>query len=946
MSFIKWQEIIEQTNNGLDIILFYYPDARQGLDRKDKKFKIRDEKTASASIRFHNGEYKVTDFGGDQKERNAIGVCMLETNKTFAEACQYLAAQFHITGSDSSWSPIKPEFERRPIKKDENKGEYNIETKDFTEAELKTLGPAVEVGHCLDYQLFSVKSFSYVKDTEVLITTATENYPIYAFIGEGWAKLYQPFSYEKQYRFRFLGQKPERFVYGMALLKSQFQKNKARIEEELQNEELKNVDTDPRVENVFICSGGSDGLNIRSFGHTAIWFNSESEQISYEEYRLIKTWAKNLIYVPDLDHTGMRASVDLGLKYLDIKLMILPSYLKNFRDRRGNPCKDFKDFVEKMYDNRKPRKFTYMLDKLIENALPCEFWDSQFKGDRTVYYVRWTQLFNFLRLQGFGRHKDEQTKDGFQYVRVDGNIIRVVRPHEIEGFVNNFLKERQMPVELRDKIYTTNLSDRALTKLDTFDIDFNIADRNVQYMFFSNQVWEITAEGITHKRVGEIDRYVWDRKVLEHTVHVQDNHFKITRDVHDDWDISILKKDNKFFNYLINTSRIHWRKDLEYAFEGKKVADKEAYFKANQFNIAGSNLNENEILEQKLHLINKIYALGYMLHTYKSPQRPWAVYAMDNKVAVISESHGGSGKSVFMKSIQQILKVNHYINGRDSKKTQDDFIYHGINDETDYTLVDDCHQYLDYGFFYNAITGDLDVNNKQGMRYIIPFDKSPKIGFASNFPPNNMDPSLERRLLFIVFSDYYHYNKDGEYEQTRTISDDFENKTLFKDFTENDWNDFLNFCGQAISFYLSQNEKIDPPMGNVTKRNLLNEMGEAFKNWADVFFAVVDDQPCINLDSYVPKMEAQKDYAEVSGYKKVTSQRFKKSLKAYCRLHGWNYNPEGAGVDSGGRIMHNLGGTTTEMFYIQTQEKINSNTSSSDDNDFFNPEADELSDDL
>ena len=80
----------------------------------------------------------------------------------------------------------------------------------------------------------------------------------------------------------------------MALLKSQFQKNKARIEEELQNEELKNVDTDPRVENVFICSGGSDGLNIRSFGHTAIWFNSESEQISYEEYRLIKTWAKKL----------------------------------------------------------------------------------------------------------------------------------------------------------------------------------------------------------------------------------------------------------------------------------------------------------------------------------------------------------------------------------------------------------------------------------------------------------------------------------------------------------------------------------------------------------------------------------------------------------------------------------------------------------------------------
>ena len=924
MSFIKWQDIIEQTNNGLDIILSYYPDARQGLDRKDKKFKIRDEKTASASIRFHNGEYKVTDFGGDQKERNAIGVCMLETNKDFKEACNYLAAHFNIKGAESNWTPAKPDFERRPIKQEEKPGEYSLETKDFTDEELKILGPCVDATHCQDYQMYSVKSYSYVKENEVLTFSSTDNFPIFAFQGEGWAKLYKPLD-DKKWRFSFLGTKPERFVYGMALLKKQFTKNKERIDELIQDEtqKLSKEEKDPRVDQVFICSGGSDGMNIRSFGYMAIWFNSESEQINYEEYRLLKTWAKNIIYVPDLDHTGMRVSVELGLKYLDIKLMILPAYLKNFRDKRGNPCKDFKDFVEKMYDSRKPKKFNFMLDKLIENALPCEFWDSSFQGERTKYYVRWTQLFNFLRLQGYGRHSDEQTKDGFQYIKVDGNIIRVVRPYEIEAFVHTFLKERQMPIELRDTMYKTSLSDRALTKLDSIDVDFNIADRNLQYMFFSNQVWDITAEGITNKKMGEVDRYVWEKKVIEHTVHLQDNHFEISNDIHGDWDIKILKEDNKFLNYLVNVSRIHWRKDLETFFEGKKAAAKEEYFRQNQFNIAAPNLNENEILEQKLHLINKIYALGYMLHTYKSPQRPWAVYAMDNKVADISESHGGSGKSVFMKSIQQVLKVNHYINGRDKNKTQDDFIYHGITDETDYTLVDDCHQFLDYGFFYNAITGDLDVNNKQGMRYIIPFDKSPKIGFASNFPPNNMDPSLERRLLFIVFSDYYHYNKDGEYEQTRTISDDFEGKTLFKDFTEDDWNDFLNLCGQAIRFFLSQKEKIDPPMGNVTKRNLLNEMGEPFKNWADVFFASTDDNPSPNLDAYVQKIPAQKDFTDTAGWKSVSSQKFKKFLKAYCRLNGWSYNPEAAGVDSEGRILHNIEGTTTEMFYIKTKEKVN-----------------------
>ena len=32
------------------------------------------------------------------------------------------------------------------------------------------------------------------------------------------------------------------------------------------------------------------------------------------------------------------------------------------------------------------------------------------------------------------------------------------------------------------------------------------------------------------------------------------------------------------------------------------------------------------------NLLNKIYAIGYNLHRYKSPSRAWAIYAMDNKI--------------------------------------------------------------------------------------------------------------------------------------------------------------------------------------------------------------------------------------------------------------------------------------------------------------------------
>lgn len=374
-----------------------------------------------------------------------------------------------------------------------------------------------------------------------------------------------------------------------------------------------------------------------------------------------------------------------------------------------------------------------------------------------------------------------------------------------------------------------------------------------------------------------------------------------------------------FFNYLINASRIHWRKELEDGLENMKPEDRENYRKEHKFNIAGPLLSPEEIYEQKLHLINKIYALGYMLHTFKSPQRPWAVYAMDNKLSDIDESHGGSGKSVFQKAIQQLLLKNHYIPGRDAKKTQDDFITHGITPDTDYILVDDCNKNLDYGYFYSWITGDLEVNNKNGLRFVIPFDEVPKIAFSSNYPPAHLDPSLARRLLYIVFSDYYHFNMEDEYNESRAVSDDFEGKSLFKDFDELQKNKFYNFMAEGIGFYLRKDDKVNPPMNNVNMRNLLSEMGPTFKDWADVYFQKTDDKNIpLYLDNYVIKEVALDDLKSKTGYK-YTANSFKKKLHAYAKYNEWAFNPQDIkGYQLDGRIMQKVDGETKEMFYIKT----------------------------
>ena len=948
MSYIDKDDIMNATEGGLVIIESYYPGATHALGTAGKKFKMRgEEKTASASIRQkENGWYYVTDFGGDQKERNAIEVCMLEDTLTFAEACSELGARFSIKGAKLDTKLSMPTITKRPITKDEQAGTYEFEFKDYTKEDLAVIGPNVKERDCLDFNLQVLKSFAYRKENEVVTSEATDDYHIYSFHHKEWQKIYQPNSLDKGYRFRYAGTKPKKFIHGLDLLRQEFKKNKARAEEEYQEV---GKEPDPRLDAAFIVSGGSDGINLRSFGHFPLWFNSESEQMEYAEYKDIMVMVKELYYVADLDNTGINQAVKLGLKYLDIRLLWLPKGLSKWRDKRGNPRKDFKDYVEVFYKPGNEIKFKNQLNKLIDNALPMKFWN-EYRTDKGIKYsFKNSRAYHFLQHQGFGRYELQNSKDGFVWVWKSNGVVKIVRGSDVKGFVNQFLVERQMNEELRDMVYNTpRLNETSLTNLPYVEIDFTDADKESQHLFFKNEVWKVTAHGIERIKYEAVDRVTWEDKIVDKKVRIQEQQFAISKDAHGDWDIDIIKKDNQFLNYLINTSRVHWRKDLEEGFEKNEVKKREDYFLEHQFNIAAPNLDAHEILEQKMHLINKVFTLGYMLHKYKNPARPWAPYAMDHKIADISESHGGSGKSIFLKSIQYILKNNHYINGRDKKKTTDDFIYHGISEDTDYILVDDCHAYTDYGFFYNAITGDLDVNNKNGQRYIIPFSHSPKIAFASNFPPNALDPSLERRLLFTVFSDYYHYNKDGEYMQNRIVSDDFGGKSLFLDFTDAQWNDCFNFLAQCLQFYLGQAQKIDPPMENVTKRNLLKEMGDQFHSWADTFFSITRENGVSkNLDADVPKSEAFEEFMKQTNMKKMTSNRFKKSLKAYAKYNDWIFNPKDLAPD--GRIMKKVGGETQEHFYVRTKPRTASDApadAAKKNEDFLGFEDDDLNVDV
>ena len=115
---IKAEDIYRASNGGLDIILYYYPQASECVNNK-KHFKRRpDEDDASACIKRFGDVYKVTDFGDQGTAMSPIDICMQEENLRFTEAIAVLADRYHVT-DELKRSVNKPEIRKRPAKVEE-----------------------------------------------------------------------------------------------------------------------------------------------------------------------------------------------------------------------------------------------------------------------------------------------------------------------------------------------------------------------------------------------------------------------------------------------------------------------------------------------------------------------------------------------------------------------------------------------------------------------------------------------------------------------------------------------------------------------------------------------------------------------------------------------------------------------------------------------------------
>ncbi len=936
------EKLYAATDDGLSIIALHYSEALEAA-RSNKPFKARsDERTPSARLRLYpykgGNVWKLTDFGGEGRAIDPIQIHMEAKGISFAEAVLDLASIFNIS-DEISRSVNRPDVRKQPAVADQADGSCSWDIdQEFTAGECEVMGPRVTPEHLKALHWYRVNYIVTVKNREATYKYSNEHYPI--FMRECWFtgsdgkmdrfyKIYEPLNPEKQWRFQYQpkGKKPQSYVNGLFELAAAYTAfNEA--EERAFNTDPANEGKsykEKKLPEAVICSGERDSLCVRSLGYHPLWFNSETYQVSDAEYKQITKYVETVYNIPDIDPTGRLKGTELALRFIDIHTIWLPSKLSQYKDNRGNPRKDFRDWMEIWKQNSDFRG-------LLELATPAKFWTVRYnsKTGERKYSIDITCLHEFLKLSGFYTLKDG-CSEIVRFIKITGNVVKPVTPKIIREFVYNWAIETAQPRDLRNLILTTPfLSGASMEALTEIQLDFSCCTEHSQLFYFDNCTMEVTATGIVRyeSRRASLSHYVWDSRVLHHTPSVLPDMFEITNGgdpyKSEDYDITVHNTASKYFSYLINSSRIYWRQELEYGLECCEGPEADEYRSRHKFDIAGPNLTQAQIREQKQCLISKIFTIGYMMHRFKSPSRAWAAYAMDNVIGENDQCNGRSGKSFMFVGLTKFLNYVK-LEGRDPKLMENSFKYDGVDRFTDMILVDDCAEYLPIKSFYDSISMDMTVNGKGQRLFTLPFEDAPKFAFTTNYVPKEFDPSSRQRMLYVVFSDYYHQRtEENDYRETRQIRDDFNKDLLMPSYTAAEWEADINFIMQCVRFYLSVshiNVKIEPNLNNIIFRKYLRDMSDNFKEWAEYYFAEGGD----NLDKEIVRETAFAHYRTFSGVNKITMQKFSKSLRAFCYTCAYvsELNPADL-YNSGSRILRRIENPFThvkevkEMIYVRS----------------------------
>lgn len=539
---------------------------------------------------------------------------------------------------------------------------------------------------------------------------------------------------------------------------------------------------------------------------------------------------------------------------------------KKFADAHREILKDLPEF---MIGKHKWR----FNDKLeIESAQPLEpeeqFWEENVRNRRdgseyTEYSFNYVRSRHFLQNRGFGRFR--QLSGAVSFMRVQFPCVKLIDTSDAKDFMFDFIEENcnEAINNAISKGISQYIGPDKLDRLRYIIPSFLQPERDVQYFYFKNNYWKVSAGVIEECDYSQITHHIWWDQKKEFPAVKTPDLVKVEKDKEGRFSYIITAEGQKchFLRFLENTSRFTWRKE-------KMIAEGDS----------SVSISDEEQYENIIHFLSKLCAIGYLMMEYKDPSVAKAVCAMDGKQSAVGDSNGRSGKSLVGELLKKCLKTAS-INGKKRDMDNDNFIWNDVDESTRAVFIDDVRQGFVFEDLFFNITGDWSVNYKGGRRMTIPFDNSPKIYLTTNHALRGDDDSHKDRQWKIAFCDFYN--------STHKPIDDF-GLRFFSDWDFEQWNLCWNLVATCVQLYLRLGV-IEAPGERLEQRQLRQEITEDFISWADEFYS--SDE---HINARLPRKDLTDKFFEYAPQQRkyITATEFKKKIVKYCKWKGYTFNPQ------------------------------------------------------
>ena len=489
-----------------------------------------------------------------------------------------------------------------------------------------------------------------------------------------------------------------------------------------------------------------------------------------------------------------------------------------------------------------------------------QFWKVVVKNagkdsERTEYEFCYVNSQNFLQNRGFGRLR--RLDRTYQFVHLEPPVVRSIEASDARDYLFQFAKHNCCVGvnEMLIKGVSQYVGPDKLSLLDFVHPNFIRPTRDQQYFYFDKTCWLVTKDEVSEMGYEKITHHIWEEQRRNYPAkHLGKPLISFSCADDDVYHYEISEEGEKchYLQFLINTSNFTWRKP------DNEVTDTER--------------NENRI-----HLLSKLCAIGYMLMEAKDNNVARAVIGMDGKQSEVGDSNGRSGKSLIGELMRNVMPIA-YIPGKNSDIFKDQFVWNDVQENTKLVFIDDVLQNFNFEFLFPNITGDWSVNYKGGRRMTLPFTQSPKIYIATNHAIRGEGSSFTDRQWLLAFSDFYN-------DQHKPV-DDF-GSLFFSEWDFDQWNLCWNLLANCIQLYLTFGV-IQAPGERLEQRKRRQEMGEALISWADEYFS-----DSTKIGTAIPRKELYDAFCNYDPQQRkyISSTAFKKKFKMYCTWKGYVLNP-------------------------------------------------------